>query len=156
MSAALAHTGRSGVSRFTFHVSRAAALLAALWAGSLWTICGIVAPSLFALLDDRRLAGDLAGSFFRIEAWFGLFCGGLLALLLSVARTGRRGTYVWIAITALAPVLSEVGIRPLMSAARAAGDMARFGLLHTVSAVLFVLASAGALILILRLTRPAE
>ena len=38
---------------------------------------------------------------------------------------------------------------------RAANDMARFGLLHGISAVLFVAAALGALVLVLRFNRPA-
>ena len=44
----------------------------------------------------------------------------------------------------------------MMAAARAADDMSRFGLLHGVSAVLFVAAALGALALVLRFNRPAE
>ena len=44
----------------------------------------------------------------------------------------------------------------MMAAARAANDMARFGMLHGVSAVLFVAAALGALVLVLRFNRPAE
>ena len=44
----------------------------------------------------------------------------------------------------------------MMDAARAANDMARFGMLHGVSAVLFLAACLGALALVLELNRPAE
>ncbi|MGH8187222.1 MAG: DUF4149 domain-containing protein, partial [Steroidobacteraceae bacterium] len=59
-----------------------ARVLAGLWAGSLLTICGIVAPTLFATLDDRRLAGEVAGRFFEIATWLGIaFALPLLAIV---------------------------------------------------------------------------
>jgi hypothetical protein len=43
----------------------------------------------------------------------------------------------------------------MMSAARAANDMSRFGLLHGISAVLFVAAALGALVLVVQFNRRA-
>lgn len=146
-------------SRITDHSQRwfaqTARVLASLWMGSLWTVCGLVAPTLFAVLDDRRLAGDLAGEFFTLATWLGAGFG--VALILTLARTAdaSRRLGFWIAVTALAPVVSEAGLRPFMSVARAAGNMAAFGILHTVSAVLFLIACVGALFVVLKLSRPA-
>ena len=53
-------------------------IVAALWVGSLWAIGYLVAPLLFARLDDRGLAGFLAGEFFTVITWMSLVCGGLL------------------------------------------------------------------------------
>ena len=47
-------------------MSRLAAIVLTLWAGSLWTICAIAAPAAFAVLD-RAGAGHLAGTLFLIE-----------------------------------------------------------------------------------------
>ncbi|HEX7634207.1 MAG TPA: DUF4149 domain-containing protein, partial [Noviherbaspirillum sp.] len=49
--------------------ARARLLIATLWVGSLWTVGYLVAPTLFATLSDRALAGMIAGSIFRLEAW---------------------------------------------------------------------------------------
>lgn len=130
-------------------------VVVAAWAGSLWTVCGIVAPTLFAVLDDRRLAGTLAGTFFAIEAWFGLACGGLLVLLLGSGADAGRSLRPWVALTALAPVASELAVGPALTAARAAGNMPLFGILHTVSAVLFLVACGSAVVLVRKLSRPA-
>lgn len=142
----------SRASRIAHHGSR---VVAALWMGSLWTVCGLVAPTLFAVLNDRRLAGDLAGEFFTLATWLGVGFGALLVFLLMRAGTGLRATRTWIAVTALAPVASEAGLRPFMGAARAAGNMTVFGILHAVSAALFLVACAGALVVVLKLSRPA-
>jgi hypothetical protein len=53
-----------------------------------------------------------------------------------------------ILLTAAAPLASELVLGPVMSAAREANDMARFGMLHGVSAVLFVIACFSALALV--------
>jgi Domain of unknown function (DUF4149) len=133
-----------------------AAVLAGLWAGSLWTICALVAPTLFAALDDRRQAGRLAARFFHLETWIGV----VIALLLIAMIAGRvlvasRGLVWLIVLTAAAPLASELILGPMMNAARAANDLGRFGLLHGVSAVLFFAAGVGGLVIAWRLSRPA-
>ncbi|MGB5473694.1 MAG: DUF4149 domain-containing protein, partial [Gammaproteobacteria bacterium] len=50
-------------------------VLLTLWVGSLWVTGFMVAPVLFARLDDRALAGTLAGELFGLVAWLGLACG---------------------------------------------------------------------------------
>lgn len=138
-------------------LQRFAAVVLTLWAGSLWTICGIAAPTLFAVLEDRHAAGRVVGILFRIETWLG---GGAALLLIAtlVARqavAARLGPLWLIVATAGAPLASELILTPMMDAARAANDMSRFGLLHGVSAVAFVAAALGALALVLRFNRPA-
>lgn len=68
-------------------------LVATLWVGSLWTVGYLVAPTLFATLSDRALAGTIAGSVFRVEAWLSLACATTLLLLLlrNVAASGPAG-----------------------------------------------------------------
>jgi len=139
-------------------VSEAAAMprftgiVLAFWAGSLWTICGVVAPTLFALLDDRSLAGRLAGRFFDLATLIGVVCAVILfaPTLLQSSSTRRyvmpgRYTRLLVLVTAGLPVLSKVALSPLMEQARAAGNMARFGALHGAAAGLFMLACAAAL-----------
>ena len=136
---------------------RLAALLITFWVGSLWTICGLVAPMLFATLEDRHAAGNLAATFFRAATVISVVVG---AVLIALAVTGRLGSadrlMKWlIATTAAAPLLSEVVVGPYMERARAAGDMARFGALHGVAALLFVVACVSGLLLVWRFHRPA-
>lgn len=128
----------------------------AAWAGSLWTVCGVVAPSLFAVLPERSLAGQVAGHFFTVESWLGLALGAVALALLArgAANEARRFDYGVLIATMLAPMISELIVRPTMEAARAAGDMQRFGLLHGVSALLFGVACLGALTLVWRLSVP--
>ena len=48
-----------------------------LWVGSIITVGYLVAPTLFATLSDRQVAGMVAGSLFRLE--------GTISMVLSVA-----------------------------------------------------------------------
>lgn len=124
-----------------------ARVLAGLWAGSLLTICGVVAPTLFATLDDRRLAGDLAGRFFEIAAWLGVAFA--LPLLAIVWRTEtfkpKRAILVLIALTAYAPIQVQLGIVSSMEAARASGDLRGVAFAHALASGLFLVACVGAL-----------
>lgn len=124
------------------------------WAGSLWTICLLVAPSLFAVSPDRQLAGQLAGHFFRIETWLGLAFGGIALVLLSrgSAALKNAANYGLATVTVAGPVSNEVVLRPFMDGARAANDMKLFGILHGAGALLFGFACVTALILLWRVT----
>lgn len=125
------------------------------WMGSLWTICAVVATGLFAFLDDRHLAGTIAGEFFHIATWLGLAFAVLLAVLLRLAGQVTRPLMGWIALAAAPPLANEIGLLPVMESARVAGNMALFGSLHLVSVVLFAIAGIATLALVWRLTRPA-
>jgi Domain of unknown function (DUF4149) len=137
-------------------VSRFAAVILTLWAGSLWTICAIAAPAAFAVLE-RSAAGRLAGTLFEIATWLGAACALLLfaTAFLHKPLASRLSPSWLVAATAGAPLLSELVLSPMMATARAANDMSRFGMLHGLAAVLFVAAALGALLLVLRFNRPA-
>ncbi len=138
-------------------------LVAVLWAGSLWTTGYLVAPTLFATLSDRVLAGTIAGSMFHSQALLSLGCAVAMLVLLKVA-TGdwtprrRRTVLALVAAMALCTVASHFGLQPMMAELKAAagpdGVMAsagkeRFGMLHGVSSVIFLVQSvlAGWLVL---------
>jgi hypothetical protein len=125
------------------------AFLVTLWAGSLWTICVIVAPTLFATLPERRLAGQVAARLFHIETWLGV----TVAILLIAALVARQAFAAGKATLWLIPLASELILGPMMDTARAANDMSRFGLLHGISAVLFFTACLSALALLWNLNR---
>jgi len=141
--------------------ARARSLLIALWAGSLWTVGYLVAPTLFATLSDRILAGTIAGAMFRSEAWLSLVCGLLLLVLLRAGadlepRQRRSMTVIALAMV-VCTLVSHLGITPFMTALReaagpggvmASDDKTRFGILHGVSSVIYLVQSvlAGMLI----------
>lgn len=137
-------------------IDRLILLVAIAWAGALWTVCGMVAPTLFAILDDRSLAGRIAGTFFGMVCWLGL-AAAVIVLAAEVLRRerGDRWLVTWAAVAGLLPLTSEWALTPMMQAARTSGDLQRFGALHGVSAVLFAGACLAVLGVVLRLTRPA-
>jgi len=126
-------------------------LVAALWAGSLWAVGYLVAPTLFATLNDRILAGTIAGSLFHAEAMLSLGCGVAMGLLLWLATpdwTPRRRRTVLLLIVAMVmcTVVSHFGLQPMMAELRSTGlaDEAvknRFGMLHGISSVIFLVQS---------------
>lgn len=134
---------------------RLAALLITLWAGSLWVICGLVAPTLFAVLDDRRAAGQLAATFFFATTVIGVVVGSVL-IALSLARKITLPGRVPVLITAGLPLASHLILGPLMNQARAAGDMARFGILHGIAGACFLIACVGAFVVVWTFNRPVE
>lgn len=137
-------------------------LLVTVWAGSLWTIGYLVAPTLFATLADRALAGSIAGSLFRIEAWVSVVCG--LALLVLLLRDRwfehRRSCLVLVVLMLVCVSVGYFGLQPFMAELRAlaaanGGVMdeatrSRFGMLHGVASGIYLIQSLLALGLVLR------
>jgi hypothetical protein len=135
-------------------------LLITLWAGSLWTVGYLAAPVLFASLPDRSLAGSIAGMLFRAQAWLSLACGLLILLLLWLDKSwSSKRTSVILVIAMLACVsIGYFALQPFMAEIRAAaanngGIMdevmrARFGMLHGVASLIYLLQSVLALVLV--------
>lgn len=147
--------------RFYF-LRLARTLLITLWAGSLWTVGYLAAPLLFATLPDRMLAGTIAGSLFRAEAWLSLACGiFLLAIFRSDTTLQSRAICIRIVIGMLVcVVVGYFGLQPFMAEIRAAAAQAggvmddamrmRFGVLHGVASVIYLLQSVAAIVLVLK------
>ncbi len=137
-------------------------LLVTLWVGSLWCIGYIVAPALFAFLDDRSLAGDIAGELFRIETWISIGCFLLLNAIWFMAGRAGQGRITQGRITqdrAFVPTLmvallaiSEWVIGPMITAARAqqGADSSEFAWLHGMAAMLYLAASVLGVWLVVR------
>ena len=146
--------------------TRARVLIATLWVGSLWTIGYLVAPTLFATLEDRVLAGSIAGSLFRIEAWLSLACAMLLMMLLvkpgaSDTESHAQRKVLWVVGgMLLCTLIGYFGLQPFMNALREAagpgGVMAseaktQFGILHGVSSAFYLIQSLLGIALALKL-----
>ncbi len=132
-------------------------ILLTLWVGGLWVAGYLVVPTLFATLDDRRLAGVVAGEIFTRTAWLGLVCG-LVLLVLLWARCGRgtlREWRAWVLASMLAIVcLGLFVLQPQMQALKAQGITAgslqavEFGRLHGVSSAFYLVNSILGLLLV--------
>ncbi|AOK58765.1 DUF4149 domain-containing protein [Burkholderia ubonensis] len=140
-------------------------LLSAVWVGSLLTIGYAVAPVLFRSLE-RMTAGSVAAQLFRIEAVVGVVCGVLLLVLSN--QQVRRGCdeyrrVRWILAAMVGCVLiGYFALQPFMNALRVAAmdagtDIAnspyasRFGMLHGLSSLFYLVESVLGLMLIWRL-----
>ena len=138
-------------------------LVVTLWAGSLWTVGYLVAPVLFATLPDRSLAGSIAGSLFRAQAWLSLACGLLHLLLVWLNKTAdiKRTTSVLIVAMLVCVLVGYFGLQPFMAEIRAiaashGGEMdealrSRFGLLHGVASIIYLVQSLLAAVLVARI-----
>lgn len=133
-------------------------VLQTLWIGGLWVVGYVVTPILFASLDERRLAGELAGHMFTAINYIGLACG---TLLLAFAVLKLNGSFlkdrrimvlllmlVLIVVSAfvLQPMMQELKLNGIVPGSEAA---AQFGQLHGVSSVLYLLTSLLGLFVLL-------
>ena len=138
-------------------------LLATLWVGSLWTVGYLVAPTLFATLPDRALAGSIAGSLFRVEAWVSVACGlSLLVLLFWDRRVEhRRFCIISVVLMLMCLTVGYFGLQPFMAALRETAALnggvmdeaarSRFGLLHGVASVIYLVQSLIGVALVLKI-----
>ncbi len=120
-------------------------LLLTLWVGALFGVGYLAVPVLFASLDDRQLAGELAGEMFRLVGYLGLGAGALL--LASFFWQGARWR-VWLVVAMLALVVVSVFVlQPMMVELKQHGlvpdseEAREFARLHGVSSVLYLLTS---------------
>ena len=103
-------------------------LLAALWAGSVWGVSYLAAPSAFAVLDSTQ-AGNVVGVMLTHSAWLAIVLGLLLVLL--VARAGdldtrrRRGLDGVIAGMLACSLVVTRGLQPMLAALREAAGHVR-------------------------------
>lgn len=138
------------------YIAAAMRVLLAVWVGGLWITGLLVAPVLFAALDDRALAGSLAGTVFSAMSYVGLGCGG--ALLGIAWQSNRLRTRAGSGIVVMLAIVAggEFILQPLLAGLRAGGflegsaDAVRFGRLHGLAATLHLVAASIGLWLVAR------
>ncbi len=132
-------------------------ILLTLWVGGLWTTGYLVVPALFASLDNRMLAGELAGNVFSVMNWVGLACGGLLlaGVLLRERSRSLMAWRLWVLAAMLAIVaIGLFALQPQMQLLKVQGigpgsvQAIAFGRLHGVSSALFLINSVLGLLLV--------
>jgi len=126
------------------------------WVGGMWTVGYIVAPTLFAMLDDRAVAGSIAGRLFMIMSYIGIFASLFLLLnaLMRYRQTSRREWRVWLLLLMLVIILTgQFVLQPQMAVLREGGlldeEKEQFGLLHGIASVLFLVNSVSGLVLVI-------
>ncbi|KGF81163.1 hypothetical protein IA69_13990 [Massilia sp. JS1662] len=142
-------------------LANARLLLAALWAGSVWAVSYLAAPSAFAVLDSTQ-AGNVVGVMLTRSAWLAIALAVLLALLTSRATDvdARRKRWLYALIVGMlaCSLVVYLGLQPMMAAIREAAGPAgvraspqwgTFAALHGVSQVLYLAESIlGALLVV--------
>ncbi|MFN3715324.1 MAG: DUF4149 domain-containing protein [Thiobacillus sp.] len=131
-----------------------ASVLLVLWVGGMWAIGYVAAPVLFASLDDKQLAGNLAGRLFELGAWIGLAAASYLLLyrLIRDGGSALKTLFFWVVALMLAlTAASHFGIAPIMQGLK---DQAmplavmqsvfadRFARWHGVSSIVYLIQSA--------------
>lgn len=144
-------------------LTRCRLLIAVLWVGALWTVGFIVAPTLFATLADKALAGTIAGSLFRVTAWLSIVCAVLLLVLRKNMDAANARSALWLILGMVACVLiGYFALQPQMAELRLvlhvtvdAGQVAeakkQFGILHGVSTGFYIVQSILGALLVLRM-----
>jgi hypothetical protein len=143
-------------------LANARLLLAALWAGSVWAVSYLAAPSAFAVLDSTQ-AGNVVGMMLTRSAWLAIALAVLLAL--STARSPdlderrRRWLYGVVGAMLACSLIVYLGLQPMMAAIRAAAGPAgvraspqwgMFAALHGVSQVLYLVESILGAVLVVK------
>ncbi len=133
-------------------------LLLTLWIGGMWTVGYIVTPTLFHMLDDRMVAGRIAGQLFTILSYIGLLSGTVLLLAQWLKSTGNKlqNWRLWVLLVMVVIVLlGQFVIQPMMVELKSAGLVpgshaaASFGRLHGISSILFMVNSLLGLVLVI-------
>lgn len=135
-------------------------VLLTLWVGGLWAVGGIVAPTLFATLPSRPLAGVIAGKLFEVFGWVGLVCAAYLLIFVLVgegASALKRRVFWILLVMLMLTAAGQFGIHPLLAQLkhdampREVMDSVlrdRFVAWHGVSSILYLLQSVLGLLLI--------
>lgn len=131
-----------------------------LWVGALLAIGYLAAPTLFAQLPDRALAGNLAGEMFRWVAWLGIACATYLLVFL-MARRGfgaLKSSVAWLVLLMLAlTVAGYFGIAPILAQLKAdalprqvmeSALRDRFATWHGISSGLYLIQSLLGVVLV--------
>ena len=131
-----------------------------LWIGGLWTIGYVVAPTIFAALTDRQLAGMLAGKLFALIGWVGLVCAAylLLSMLFRLGGRALRRWGFWLLLVMLAlTAASQFGLQPWLAQLKAEALPRevmesvlrdRFATWHGISSILYLVQSLLGVLLV--------
>lgn len=135
------------------------------WIGGMWAIGYLVAPTLFATLGDRQLAGLVAGKLFWLMGWIGLGGGAyvLVFLLARLRAAAFKRAALWLTLAIIAmTAASQFGIQPLMAQLKAEAWPRevmetvlrdRFATWHGISSILYLVQSVLGLWLVVSASR---
>ena len=123
--------------------ARAAVFLAALWWGSLSSLCFMVVPLLFKHLGTPAEAGAMAAKLFSAQTWVSVACTMLLLLMLNRKDTELSQSHgdalkvtAWAVAGLLLALLVEFGVAAQIVNARASGGNLRWW--HGLGSVMYL------------------
>lgn len=131
-----------------------------LWVGGLWAIGYLAAPVLFSVLDDRALAGRVAGVMFHYVGWLGMVVSAYLLVFLALKKNGAalKCSVFWVVLLMLLlTAAGQFGIQPILAQLKAdsfprevmeSAMRDRFMAWHGVSSVLYLVESVLGLLLV--------
>jgi hypothetical protein len=132
-----------------------------LWVGALWTT-GAVAYVLFDTLQDKQLAGQLAGKLFTYVAYLGLFAGFYLLIqrLFAYGLLVLKQGYFWaILLMLLLVIAGHFGVQPVLTQLKASvlpSDVmnsvfsSRFKAWHGVASIAYMLQCLLGIMVVIR------
>lgn len=142
-----------------------ALLLTTLWVGGLWIIGCLAVPVLFITLQDKMLAGILAGHMFMLIAYIGIICASYLLLYYwqGSNKQALRQTAFWVtALMLMLTLIGQFGIQPLMADLKVQSLPAdvmhsafadHFKMLHHIATILYTVQSLLGIALVLKTSR---
>ncbi|MBZ0104491.1 MAG: DUF4149 domain-containing protein [Sulfuricella denitrificans] len=132
-----------------------------LWVGALWAIGYLAAPVLFSVLDDKSLAGMLAGRMFTLVAYVGMGSGAYLLVhrLVGFGSGALKQGFFWAALAMLLlAVAGHFGIQPILESLKNQAlpkevmesmFRDRFARWHGVSSIVYLIQSLLGVVLVL-------
>ena len=141
-------------------LSRLNLIVITLWVGALWTT-GLSAYVLFDSLQDKQLAGSLAGKLFTVVSYIGMVSGFYLLIqrLLDYGTGALKQSFFWAVFGMLLLVLAgHFGIQPILVQLKADAMPAdvmhsifaeRFGKWHGVASVAYLVECLLGFVLVL-------
>jgi hypothetical protein len=145
-----------------------ATLLATAWAGGLWAIGYIAAPTLFNAQPDKQLAGMLAGQMFVAIGYVGMVCGVYLLAyrLAACGKSSLRDSVFLIAAAMLLisfaiqfeiqPLMAELKLKALPAEIMHSELASRFKNLHGLSSILYLIESLLGALLVIKLPQASS
>jgi len=139
-----------------------ALIVITLWVGALWAIGYLAAPILFYTLDDKQMAGMLAGKMFELVAYVGIASAFYLLLhrLIRFGTPALKQGFFWSVLIMLLLVLAgHFGIQPMMAELKAEAmpvDVMqsvfanRFKTWHGVASIAYLIESLLGLVLVIK------
>ena len=142
-------------------LSRLNLIVITLWVGALWTT-GLSAYVLFDTLQDKQLAGSLAGKLFTVVSYIGMASGFYLLIqrLLDYGTGALKQSFFWAVFAMLLLVFAgHFGIQPILAQLKAdamPSDVMhsifaeRFGKWHGIASVAYLVECLLGFVLVLK------